>query len=136
MPLSVSLGGILFNVNSLTSSWGNTLKIGLFQNDLVPSRYTTLGEIVPANFGGYSGLHDVVGWVSASLFGDVAAASSSPRLWVCDGSGVTNWIFGYYVLNASGDFLWAERDAAGGQAMVDAGDYFSVTPSYSLTSQF
>lgn len=129
-------GGCVDSLNALRATYLPTLKIGLYQNDWSPRRGDSIGFVIPADFSGYSGLHDLVTWNPAQLFGDLAISVCSQRVWYHDGGVGGNWIFGIYVVNSVGVLQWAERDPNGGKAMESALSVYTFTPRYAVGSRF
>lgn len=129
-------GGMLEELDLLTTAWVGKRFAGLMQNFGEPDRNWTIATIQPATFSGYAGLQLISGWTPATLLGERAITSAAGLSWTHNGGPVSNWIFGYYVVNLAGDLLWAERRPGAGQAMVLNGNIFQVLPQFSLGSRF
>lgn len=136
MPLTLVNDGLLFNLNLLRAAWAGKVKIGLYQNDWTPSRTSTIGEVVPADFTGYVGSAIVWSWSPATLFGDTAQIAGPAILFEATGGETQNWIYGYFAQSLAGVLLWAERDPDGPRAVFGPGNFVSVTPRYSERSTF
>lgn len=134
--LVLVLGGALQSVDAQRASWLPSLKIGLYANDWRPTRVSTISEIVPAWFSGNTSLHDLVGWSAAALDGDMAFSEGTVRTWIHDGGPVSSWVFGYYVTDALGALVWAERTEVDGVIMGQAGQRYRVTPRYGVRSRY
>jgi len=124
------------SLDRLTASWGNTLQAGAFKNALEPDRPITIADIEPADFTGYAGLQLVQNWTAAVLIGDHATTQADTITWTMTGLAVTNWIFGFYVVNTGGVLLWAQRAANAPIGMVNTGNVARFSPQFSLGSKF
>ncbi len=113
-------------------------KIGLFQNDWTPVVDDTISAVVIANFGGYTGLLDLVSWLYAGVtWVDPRATVIHPDVyWTADGTS-TNTIYGYYVVDAAGLLAWAERRTSGGVIVgATALQTYTVSPRFTFRSEF
>lgn len=128
--------GLLADLNALTRSWKLKLWAGLFQNPDEPQRDWTIARIQPANFGGYVGLQQISSWTPAALFGDVAISQAAGMTWTMTSAAPSNWIFGYYVVDALGVLRWAEQRPGPPRAMIVVGNTYQVIPKFSLGSEF
>jgi hypothetical protein len=136
MSLVLVEQGMKEELDAMTARWGGIRFIGLFQNDLVIERTTTIDAIEPATFSGYVGLRPLMGWSAAVIRGDRAVTGAAPVNWVHNGGPLTNWIFGYYVVDPSGFLVWAERRPGSPIAMISAGQIYEVGPVFSQGSRF
>lgn len=128
--------GALGHLDALRVAWLPSLRIGLFQNDWHPHQGDTMVAVVPATFSGYTGLHFLPGWSPAVLQGNLAVTQATPRLWTHNGGPVGNWIFGYYVVDATGVLRWAQRYPGDPVPMDSSSGFYRVTPEYAVTSRF
>lgn len=136
MSLVLVDAGMLEELDAMRTRWNGIRFAGLFQNDLVVERTTTIGQIEPATFSGYVGLRPLMGWTPATMLGNRAVSTAAPVSWTHNGGGQSNWIFGYYVVNASGVLVWAERRPGPAQALVSAGQTYELVPQFSQGSRF
>jgi hypothetical protein len=127
---------MLAQLNALTASWAGGRSIGLFQNNWTPRHDSVISEVTPATFSGYSGLQPITGWSASAIYLESALAGAAGLVWTHNGGGVNNWIFGYYVVDGSGNLRWAELNPAGPVAMVTAGQLYAVTPQFSVGSLY
>lgn len=134
--LVVVNAGVVANLDILRAGWTGNRFAGLFQNPDEPMRLWTIGTIIPATFSGYSGLKPLVNWLPAVISGDFALTSADLLTWTMTGTTVTNWVFGYYVVDSLGQLCWAERKPGPGSAMVNTGNFYQVKPQFSLSSRF
>jgi len=111
-------------------------RYGLLQNDYHPTPLKTMADIQPADFSGYVGLQEVTTWNSPTITGEVAQIILLPISWYRGAGAVSNWIFGYYVVDSAGELLWSERVGDWPGAMLRTGDRYSVIPSFSQTTRF
>ncbi len=128
--------GMLSCLTALVAAWLPSLRMGLYDGDLDISRTTTILNITPANFSGYSGLHALPGWSVPALDGDLAVSYATPRLWTCAGGGQSNWVGGYYVVDPAGALVWAEQFADGPVLMATSLDVVQITPAYAVGSRY
>jgi len=134
-PVLVNFG-ILTELDLMTTRWDGIRFVGLFQNDLTILRTTTIAQIEPATFSGYVGLRPLQGWTPAALVGERAVSRAAPVTWTHDGGAAANWICGYYVVDPSGNLVWAERRPGPAQSMIHAGTVYEVIPQVTLSSLF
>lgn len=128
--------GLVAQVTALRDACRSALRIGLFQNDWVPARSSTVAEVVPCTFSGYDGLRTIADWGTPTLIGDRVVMAAAVETWVHDGGTNSNWVIGYYVVDLSGTLQWAERRPGGSVPMYGAGQEVAVIPQFSLRSQF
>ena len=111
-------------------------QIGLYKNDFTPAVDSDIGDITPANFSGYAGLQDLTSWASVVFIDPRASATHADVVWTHDGGGTPNDIYGYYVVDGSGNLAWAERNASAPVTISAAGQTYTVTPKYTRRSEF
>lgn len=122
--------------NTFVATTVGLQRVGLFQNDIDPKEWFTISAIVPCNFSGYDGLHDMLTWNTAVMVGNQAVAKQPERFWVHDGGAVQGYVYGYYVVDDEGELLWAERDPNGPVPMFYAGNLYRCVPTWSQQSKF
>lgn len=135
MPLVVSKGGSILDLNARRTSFLNTTVIHLFKNDYIPTLNTILADLVEADFSNYTSLN--LSWPNAVFLNGInqAQTNADPVSWVQqDPLGIFNTVFGYYVTR-SGGLLWAERFAAPVPILI-AGSGLTVTATLTYISQF
>lgn len=127
---------LLDSLNALASNWFGNRFFGLFENELTITPFTTIAEIQPCTFPGYSGLQSVLGWNAPVLSGEFAVITALPLAWVRGAGGGPGSVVGYYVVDSSGVLRWAEVNPAGVTLLVTAGQVYPLTPSLSLSSRW
>lgn len=102
------------------------LVLKLYSSNTTPSETDTAGTYTEATFSGYAAL-TLTGssWGAAS--GSIAYAQQT---FTHDGGGVSNSIYGYFVVQAtSGILLYAERDGSAPFTLTNVGDNVKLTPT-------
>lgn len=122
-------------VTLITTDWFAGHKVGLFQNDVNPRLNTTIGNIVPCNFSGYDGLRLLYFFSPAFMGGIRAIRASQEYVWTYDGGPVTNYVYGYYIVDLAGNLTVAERFCDGPFAMDVPRRQFKLTPLFWLKNE-
>lgn len=111
MSLVVVNGGMVNVMTTLKNDWNSaTLKLGLFQNNVNPTRTSTLAGFTEADFAGYARLtlDDFAG--PTNIGGNVWQLSHPVQVWSSTGPTPANTIYGYLVADSSWTtLLWAEK---------------------------
>lgn len=136
MELVLVSSGYLDLSQRMRESFGASLRVGLFQNDIEIDRETTIGSLQEADFSGYSGPQFITAWDAPYLDGERAILPAVPVTWTVAGGGISNWIFGFYVLDTGGNLLWAQRVGAAPRAMIYPGTTYTADPSLSVGSRY
>jgi len=134
--LIVCDGGLIGSLDRLKTGWELVLRAGLFQNDYQPLQEDTLGDYVPADFSGYGGLQFTYSWDAAVIAGPRAITASGAITWIHDGGPIQNYIFGYYVVDALGALVWAERFCPAPRPMNGVGMRIRIRPQFTLRNEF
>lgn len=114
---------------------GDTMKtLKLFANNHVPTVTDVNGDYTEATFSGYSSF--ALGtWNAAFVNGDgKGEIDADPAAFVHNGGGVSNTIYGAYVVNAAGDVVYAERFDAP-RTMGANGDTINYIARVTMVSQ-
>jgi len=111
-------------------------KIGLYKNDWTPGAEDDITDVVAANFSGYIGLANLISWATAVWVTPRAESTHGNVVWTHNGGGVSNDIYGYYVVDEAGNLAWAERNATGPVTISVNGQTYTVTPKYTRRSEF
>jgi len=134
MPLKVPDLSERRLLDLLVGAWSCTVR--LYKNDYTPTDTDTVANYVEADFNGYSA-QAAVGWSAATGDGLGRAFTQATQLvYTKAAGGTTNQIYGYYVTDAGGNLLWAERDPNAPIPMVNTGDQYKVTPRFTFKSEF
>lgn len=136
MAIVLVNGGALDHLNSLTAGWSGKRRIGLFTGDWTPERLSTIEDVEPAKFSGYTGLTPVVGWMPATIVGERAVTRAAALRWEHNGGPLSGWVSGYYIVNPDGALMWAERLPDGPVALIYEGDKLTVIPRFSVGSRY
>lgn len=121
----------------IKAGWGD-LRLRLFKNNVTPTRATVIGDLVEADFPGYTPpTLDAIDWSSPSLTGDFHAQIQNVlKTFTYTGSGGSNDIYGYYVTAASSaDLKWVERNDSAPVTLSTDGESYSVLPRFTYTNE-
>jgi len=128
--LEVMQPELLRLVTLITTDWFAGHKVGLYQNDFNPRLNSTIANVVPCNFSGYDGLR-LLYFLTPSFMGGVRAIRLAQEyIWQHDGGAIDNWVYGYYVVDLSGNLVVAERFCNGPFNMNTARRSFKLTPMF------
>jgi len=106
-------------------------KIKLFQNDLVPSPTTVIGDLTVASFAGYAAQD--ADWGTVYNMPDGGAGVVSPTdPFVATGVGLPQTIYGFYFTDTAGTALLGVRRLAEPQTVNVAGDAVQINAEYYL----
>lgn len=122
-------------LDKLLGAYGNTLVMHLYKNDYTPVAGSTLGSFTEADFNGYAS-QTITTWSAASTSASVCSSTATALTWTKSAGGTTNNVYGYYVEDADGELLWAERDPSAPGRLSATGDTYTVTPEFQLVSEF
>jgi hypothetical protein len=122
VAIIMSYQGGIDALNILTAAWWLHLRIGLYQSDWNPQNYQPDSAIVPCDFSGYSGLQLVSGWSAPQQVGPQAISNSPEFVWSHDGGPTSNYVFGVYVVNDAGKWVFAEMLDEEGIPMFGGGN--------------
>lgn len=111
-------------------------QVGLYQNELTPDEETTIDDITPADFGGYEGLQSLPSWEEEATWDSPRAVIEHPaRTWTADGTAPSNVIYGFYVVDQSGNLAWVVPNENGPTTMGLTGQTYTVTPFFARKSE-
>jgi len=131
-----TLLGDLSILTSLRTGWLHSLRAGLWSGAFEPRHDSTIGELGPASFSGYSGLRDMITWNTPVITGSRAVMQHGELLWHHDGGPDVDMVAGYYVVDTDGTLVWAEVRSAGPVLMQSATDVYRLVPAYTIRSEF
>lgn len=105
------------------------LILKLFKSNTTPAESDTAATYTEADFSGYAAITLTgASWNAASS----GSNSYAQQTFTCNGGGVSNSIYGYYVVQASsGILLYSERDASAPFTLTNNGDNIKLTPAIS-----
>jgi len=119
--------------NNTRPSGGNNLTLKLFATDVTPADTNTAGSFTEANGGGYSAKTLNNGSWTVNAANDPSDAVYAEQTFTFTGPLTTNGtIYGYYVVDADGTLIWAEKFAATFTPAND-GDQLKLTPKFQLS---
>lgn len=136
MSLLVPDVGELTLLNYLKDNWG-TLVIGLFKSNITPADGDTNATYIAAeaDFPGYA-RQNLANWINAVSDGGGRALTVPDLItFTRNAGGAAQSVYGYFVMDAGPDLLWAERDPNAPHAMDLAGDEYVILPVLTLRSQ-
>jgi hypothetical protein len=106
----------------------------LYTNDKVPADGDTLASYTEASFGGYAPA-PVSGWTQPAQQAGAARMQASPVTFTVAGPPGA-LIYGYFVTDPGGNLLWAERDPQAPVNMQTVGNSYTITPVFTMHSEF
>lgn len=133
--LVVTDNGLLNSLDLLRRKWDTRWKMGLFQNDYQPLQTSVIGNFVPCDFSGYAGLQSTFGWTVPAMSGFRARTVANELTWTHDGGPISNWVYGYYVVNPAGQLEWAERFCPAPMTLDAMGLSVRVKPLFTLLNE-
>jgi hypothetical protein len=119
--------------NSTAPVGGNDLVLKLFTNDVDPMGDSTTASFVEAVGGGYTSKSLLAGSFTVSIVASIPQAVYARQTFIFTGAltGPQN-IYGYYVVDADGVLVWAERGGAVFTPELNS-DRYLVDPLYQLS---
>jgi len=119
--------------NNARPAGGNNLTIKLFTNNVTPADTDTAGTYTEATGGGYAAKTITNGSWTVTVGNDPSDAAYAQQTWTFTGALTTNpTIYGYYVVDADGTLLWAEKLAAS-FTPANNGDELKITTKFQLS---
>jgi len=120
-------------LNNVWPAGGKNLTLKLFVNDVTPVDTSVAGDFTVAAGGGYGNITLTNGsWAVADAAG-IRTGSYAQQTFAFTGAldgGAT--IYGYYIIDADGVLVWAERLAAS-FTPANNGDTLKVTPKFQMS---
>jgi len=137
-PLACNLiccdSGLVTLLDLWLSVWEGQYMVGLFKNDFEPKLTMSLGDLAICDFSGYSGEQPAYSWQAAVMQGIRAATQAGPLTWIHDGGPIQNYVYGYYVVDASAALIWAERFCPAPMRVYLLGQRVRVRPTMYLVN--
>jgi len=135
MALKVPDVGELELLDSLTAGVLNNAVLKAYQNDLTPDNNTVLGDLTECDFDGYAGI-TLNAWLMAATNVDgKAEVAEQTRTWTKAAGVNDNDLYGIFVVSATGELLYVERNPAGPVTIDTPGQQFSYLPKITLKSE-
>src|SRR5262249_55420012 len=130
-------GGALKILDKLLAAYGNTLVMGLTKTDITPASGDTASTYTAheADFSGYA-RQTITTWGASTTVSGRATATATALTWTNSTGATGNNVYTYFVLDGSGNLLWAERDATAPIDMGSAGRSYTITPTLTDKSEF
>jgi len=108
----------------------------LYQNNFTPIDTMVIGDLTEADFDGYARI-PLTGWSAPALNGDFKAQTDLPaQIFTMTGSTTPNDIYGVFVVDGSGNLLYAELDPSGPVTMDTDGQFYGYVPRFTNESEF
>jgi hypothetical protein len=131
MPLLVpDVGENLILAMIVNKTAPQDLVLKLYSSNTTPAETDTAVTYTEATFSGYSAIP-----LTGATWGSPSAGSitySSQQTFTHNGGGVSNSIYGYFVVQSvSGTLLYAERDGSAPFTLTNNGDNVKITPTLS-----
>ena len=109
------------------------LTMKLFVNDYTPVDTSVAGSFTEAAGGGYAAKTLTNGSWTVTPANDPSDAVYAEQVWTFTGALTGNaTIYGYFIVNADGTLIYAERLSAGFQP-ANNGDQLKITPVFQLS---
>lgn len=110
-------------------AWRNGLTLRLYKNDYTPVIGSTSANFTECNFSGYSSQATTLwGTAYSALAGARGESDDTVHLFAHDGGGTANDVYGFYLTDGSGNYIYGERNPDAPVAMNDATDVYAVVP--------
>jgi hypothetical protein len=135
MSLKIVDVGITKMLDKLLGAYGNTLQLCLYQNNYTPAAGDTLANYTEATFAGYT-RQAISNWIPSTLAASVATSNADQKQFQRSATGTAQTIYGYFVLDGTGNLLFAERDPAAPITLTAQGDTYLITPKFTYQSLF
>lgn len=119
--------------NKSQPAGGNNLTLCLFVNDMTPSDTNTSASFTEPTGGGYATKTLTAGSWTVTTTGGISQAAYAQQTFTFTGAldGAAS-IYGYFVKDADGEVIFAER-ATASWAPVENGDTYKITVIYQLS---
>jgi hypothetical protein len=131
------VGAVMLLKAAFQNVWpagGKNLTLKLFATDVTPADTSTAGSFTEAAGGGYAAitLTNGTGWVESQV-GGIEQVAYAQQTFTFTGPLTTNpAIYGYYVVDADGVLVYAEK-AGATFTPANNGDTYKVTPIVQLS---
>ena len=135
MSLKIVDIGLNKMLDKLLTAYGTTLVLHLFKSNTTPAAGDTLSTYTEATFPGYAS-QNVTGWTGATVASSTATSTADQKTFTRSTSGTAENIYGYYITDAGGNLLYAERDPAAPIGLTNSGDAYLITPKLTYKSEF
>jgi len=122
--------GLRNTLSKLTAAWEGKYRVGLYQNDYTPHLTTVLANIVECTFSGYAGRLLTYSWSAPAMVGIYARSVAHDLLWTHNGGPVENFVYGYFVVDQAGLYVWAERFCPRPLIMSKEGQKVRIRPTF------
>ena len=120
--------------NNTRPAGGNNFTLRLFVNNITPADTDTAATYTEATGGGYAAITLTNGSFTVTVGNDPSDATYAQQTFTFTGALTTNPdIYGYYVTDADGVLIFAERRAAGTFTPAENGDTYKVTVAFQLS---
>jgi len=122
-------------LDALISGKLNGAKLRAYQNNYTPVDTSVIGDFTQATFSGYAEI-TLNTWTAAALnASNKAETSMAAQTWTVAAGGVSNTVYGIYVVDAAGNLLYAEANPAGPVTLNTIGQFYSYLPRFTLKSE-
>lgn len=121
-------------LNDTRPGGGNDFTLKLYTNNVTPGVTAVAGTFTEADGGGYTAKTLTCSAWTITASDDPPQGSYAQQTWTFDGElSATATIYGYYVVDADGTLLWAEKFTAS-FTPATSGDQVKVTPRLQMSS--
>ena len=135
-PLVIQSFGLLAALDVLRQHWMPGTQIGLGAADAKPDQTTTLAVLQPCSWSGYPGLLTLGFWGGLTLVGPRALLVGPPVTYTHNGGPMAQTVITYYLTDALGNLLLAQRLTQGPVPMFAPGQQLTVVPRFTFRSEY
>jgi hypothetical protein len=112
---------------------GNNLTLKLYSNDYTPVDTSVAGSFTEVSGGGYAAITLTNGSWTVTVGNDPSDAVYAQQTFTFTGTiGGSGTVYGYFVVDADGTLVWAERFATS-FTPAQNGDNIKVTPKFQMS---
>lgn len=137
MTAVIVYGGSIRCLQDVTDDATANWRIGLYTNEWEPQPNQGISAVVPATFSGYPGPFPLLGWGPPFIEGDQAVSAAAEIVWAHNGGPVAEWIIGVYVIDDTGQLVYADPAFIDDPVpMLSFGHFVRYVPLLTFKSSF
>lgn len=133
--ISVSQLGQRLSLEAIIANQLVGAQVSLYVNNFSPTYLAELTDYVEASFPGYTP-QGASGWSAPTNVGMAARTTASDITWTASATVTPSVeVYGYFVVNSDGDYIYGERFGNGPFTMTNTGDSITLTPRFSAIAE-